>query len=129
MIGLIFSAETFDVTKDPSLNSNLNDCGPNSSYYLHRECSSWWDLHVMTQLEILYETETADQALKGVDLEDHVRKRLAWKHVSSNELRDEIGTDLESKKKERRWTNVRDERRLEIAEGFVEKSTRENLTC
>jgi hypothetical protein len=93
-VGLVRRAEVRDVPEHPGLDAKDDKARNNSGNSLHSEHCARRDLHVVSELEITGEHDSLVGDEVSVGLEDDDGDGLAWDHVSSDELDDDVERDL-----------------------------------
>jgi len=93
-VGLIISTDILNAAESPVVNGDLDNGGPEHSYALSSPHCAGRNLHVVTHLEILEEIQGLGHGDVTVTLEHHHGQWATWKHVSDNELGDDVKTNL-----------------------------------
>jgi len=94
LILLVVIADVWNVAHSPVVDCNLYDGRPEDGDALSPEHGAGRHFHVMPHLEILQEVKRLGHADVAVALEDHHGDWAAGKHVTDDELGDDIQTDL-----------------------------------
>ena len=78
----------------PIQNANLRKTRYERCDHLYHEHDLWWNLHVLTQLEIRREFDSLGRADVTISRENHVRHWPSGKSVSAHKLRNEVKTEV-----------------------------------
>ena len=83
---LVRCADVRDVREHPVLYGGYNDGANCSRNDLNGKHSAWWDLHVMTKLQVTRKSNGLVCASICNHLENGIGNRATRKHVASNEF-------------------------------------------
>ena len=87
-------ANTVDVGESPTLDDDDDEAGDRGGSNLSEEHDSGWDLHIVTKLHVAREVKGLFRHDSAIDLEYHDGDGPSGNHVASDELGEDIKSQL-----------------------------------
>lgn len=92
-LGILRTAEFGDISQHPAEDTGLRGSRENRGVDLSDEQDTWWDFHVLSELEILGEIHAVLHGIVSVAFHHHVGNGLTGPRVTGNQLRDDVQED------------------------------------